>query len=120
MQKIIYKIINKLFMNEVEEELLNLLNIKEKIIFDVGCYRGNFTKNVISYEAKRINNSNYYLFDPNPNVQNYLKELLENENVKYFQLALDNTSMKKKFTINRYFEPSGVFFEICTQGRSII
>ena len=59
MQKIIYKIINKLFMNEVEEELLNLLNIKEKIIFDVGCYRGNFTENVISYEEKRLNNSKY-------------------------------------------------------------
>ena len=76
--------------------------------------------NNIVLAIKKINNSNYYLFDPNPNVQNYLKELLENENVKYFQLALDNTSMKKKFTINRYFEPSGVFFEICTQGRSII
>ena len=99
MQKIIYQIINKIFMNEVEEELLNLLNIKEKIIFDVGCYRGNFTKNIISYEAKKINNSNYYLFDPNPNVQNYLKELLENENVKYFQLALDNTNMKKKLLV---------------------
>ena len=107
MQKIIYNIVNKLFMNEVEEELLNLLNIKEKIIFDVGCYRGNFTKNIISLETKRINNSKHYLFDPNPNVQNYLKELLENENVKYFQLALDNTNMKKKFTINRYFEASG-------------
>ena len=107
MQKILYQILNKLFMNEVEEELLNLLNIKEKIIFDVGCYRGNFTKNIISYEVKKRNNSNYYLFDPNPNVQNYLKELLKNENVKYFQLAMDNTNMEKKFTINRFFEPSG-------------
>ena len=76
MQKIIYNIVNKLFMNEVEGELLNLLNIKEKIIFDVGCYRGNFTKKVISYETKRINNSKHYLFDPNPNVQNYLKAVV--------------------------------------------
>ena len=62
---------------------------------------------LLNYLGKKINNSNYYLFDPNPNVQNYIKELLENENVKYFQLALDNTNMKKKFTINRYFEASG-------------
>ena len=54
-----------------------------------------------------IKNSNYYLFDPNPNVQSYLRELLENKNVKYFKLALDNTNMKKKFTINRYYEASG-------------
>ena len=30
--KIFYKIINKFFMNNIEDELLNLLNIKEKII----------------------------------------------------------------------------------------
>ena len=94
-------------MNEVENELLNLIKVKEKIIFDVGCFRGNFTQNLIKHEEKNNNNSNYYLFDANPSVKNYLKELLEKKNVKYFQLALDNTNMKKNFTINRYFEPSG-------------
>jgi len=107
MQKIIYKIINKLFMNEVENELLNLIKVKEKIIFDVGCFRGNFTQNLIKREEKNNNNSNYYLFDANPSVKNYLKDLLEKKKVKYFQLALDNTNTKKNFTINRYFEPSG-------------
>jgi len=107
MQKIIYKVINKLFMNEPAGELLNLLNIKEKIIFDVGCFRGNFTKNLMKHEEKNNNNSIYYLFDANPNVQTYLKKMLEKKNVKYFQLALDNTNIEKKFTINRYFEPSG-------------
>jgi len=94
-------------MNNIEDELLNLLNIKEKIIFDVGCFRGFFTENLIKHELKKNNSSNYYLFDPNPNVQSYLRELLENKNVKYFKLALDNTNMKKKFTINRYYEASG-------------
>ena len=107
MQKIIYKIINKLFMNEVENELLNLINVKEKIIFDVGCFRGNFTNNLIKNEQRNNNNSNYYLFDANPNVRNYLKDLLKKDNVNYFQLALDNTNTKKNFTINKYFEPSG-------------
>ena len=58
MQKIFYKLINKFLMNEVEDELLNLLDIKEKIIFDVGCFRGNFTENLIKHELKRNNNSN--------------------------------------------------------------
>ena len=70
MQKIIYKIINKIFMNEVESELLDLIDAK-------------------------------------PNVKNYLNEILKKENIRYFQLALDNTNMQKNFTINRYFEPSG-------------
>tara|TARA_B110000459_G_C16102610_1_gene270259 strand:- start:202 stop:456 length:255 start_codon:yes stop_codon:yes gene_type:complete len=84
MQKIIYKIVNKLFMNEVENELLNLIDVKEKIIFDGGCFRGNFTKNLIKQEEKNNRNSNYYLFDPNPSVKNYLKELLKKDNIKYF------------------------------------
>ena len=39
-------------MNEVESELLDLIDAKEKVIFDVGCFRGNFTKNLIKYEEK--------------------------------------------------------------------
>lgn len=100
---------NKVFMNEVESELLDLIDVKEKVIFDVGCFRGNFTKNLIEHEERKNNNSKYYLFDANPNVKHYLNEnqILKKENVKYFELALDNTNMQKKFSINRYFEPSG-------------
>ena len=94
-------------MNEVEDELLSLIENKEKIIFDVGCHTGNFTKNMIKLEKKTTNNSKYYLFDPNPKMQNFLKKLLEKENVNYFPLALDNSNEIKKFTINRYFEASG-------------
>ena len=54
MQKIIYNIINKLFMNEVESDLLNLIKEENKIIFDVGCFRGNFTKNLINKEKKKL------------------------------------------------------------------
>ncbi len=107
MQKFIYYIINKLFMNEVEGELLDLFDFKKKIVFDVGCNRGNFTKNVINLEKKNVEQSQFYLFDPNPNIKNYLHNLLKNKNVEYFPLALDDTNMKKKFTINRYFEASG-------------
>jgi len=94
-------------MNEVENDLVALIKSKEKIIFDVGCYRGNFTENILKIKKSENQNYKFYLFDPNPNVKEYLKELLKNENIKYFELALDNSSTTKKFTINRYFEPSG-------------
>ena len=48
MQKIIYYLLNKFFMNEVENEILTYFKKNnKKIVFDVGCYRGNFTKNII-------------------------------------------------------------------------
>ena len=94
-------------MNEVESELLKILGEEKKIIFDIGCYRGNFTKNIIKHEIKKNITSSYYLFDPNPNVKEYLKNLLKSDKIKYYELALDNTNMTKKFVINRYFEASG-------------
>ncbi len=106
MQKIIYKIVNKFFMNDVESELLGLSKIKDKVIFDVGCYRGNFTQNMITKESKK-NTNKYYLFDPNPKVKKYIKNMLTDRKISYSELALDNTNKIKKFTINKYFEPSG-------------
>ena len=103
MQKLIYSLANKIFMNEVESELLHLSK-KNKIIFDVGCYRGFFTKNILSIEPHN-NNNKYYLFDPNPKVKNYIKELTLNKNINYFELALDNSNQIKKFTINNSLNP---------------
>ncbi len=94
-------------MNEIEDDLVKLIQSEEQIIFDVGCYRGNFTKNILQSKKAKNKEFKFFLFDPNPNVKNYLKLLLENENIKYFQLALDNSNTIKKFTINKYFEPSG-------------
>ena len=109
MQKIIYKVFNKFFMNNVEDELLNYLKNKEreKIIFDVGCFRGSFTENIIKHSSKKGIKSNIFLFDPNPKVKNYIAYLLKNNNVKYFDIALDNSNEQKKFTLNEFYEPSG-------------
>jgi len=106
MQKLIYQIANKFFMNEVELDLIESSKTKNKVIFDVGCYRGFFTKNILSKELKN-NKNKYYLFDPNPNVKKYIKKMLLDKRIKYFEIALDNTNTIKKFTINKYFEPSG-------------
>ena len=94
-------------MNEIEKEILKYSGNEDKIIFDVGCFRGNFTKNIIKNENKREINSVFFLFDPNPNVKNYLGKLLKNEKIKYFDLALDNTNSERRFYLNNFFEPSG-------------
>ena len=108
MEKFIYNIFNKIFMNEVEKELLNYFGESEnKTIFDVGCFRGNFTKNIIKHESKKGIQSDFFLFDPNPKVKSYLSHLLKENNVRCFNIALDNSSTKKKFTLNQYFEASG-------------
>ncbi len=107
MQNIIYYLLNKFFMNEVEEEISKYLKKRDKIIFDVGCFRGGFTKNFLKCEKKLGTNSTFFLFDPNPTVKDYLSPILNNEKIKYFNLALDNSNSQKKFYLNKFFEASG-------------
>ena len=99
--------LNKFFMNQVEGEIIKFLKKKDKVIFDIGCFKGHFTKNFIKNDIKLGFQSNYYMFDPNPNVSNYLKLLLQNNKIKYFNIALDNSNTQKKFYLNNFFEPSG-------------
>ena len=94
-------------MNEVEDEILNYSKKGEKIVFDIGCFRGGFTKNFIKNEKKLGMESTFFLFDPNPITKDYLKSILRNEKIKYFNLALDNSNSQKKFYLNNFFEPSG-------------
>ena len=107
MQSIIYYLLNKIFMNEVEEEILKYSSKGDKIVFDIGCFRGGFTKNFIKNEKKLGMESTFFLFDPNPITKDYLKPILQNEKIKYFNLALDNSNSQKKFYLNKFFEPSG-------------
>ena len=107
MEKILYNLWVKIWMNDIESELLDLVDKKDKIIFDVGAFRGVFTNNLIKHETLKGNNSKYYLFDPNPNSKNYLAELMKKENIFYTEVALDNSNTKKEFTINKFFEASG-------------
>jgi len=95
MEKFIYNIWVKLWMNDIESHLLDLTDVKNKIIFDVGAFRGVFTDNIMKQENLNENISNYYLFDPNPNAKYYLEDILKNKNVKYSELALDNSNTKR-------------------------
>ena len=94
-------------MNEIEDEIIKFLRKDNKIIFDVGCFKGNFTNNFIKNDKKLGHMSNYYMFDPNPDVKEYLKSMLVNDKIKYFNIALDNTNSRKKFYLNNFFESSG-------------
>ncbi len=107
MSKIIYNLVNKFLMNNPEEEIFKYLNKDNKIIFDIGCYSGAFTKNILKEDRKKNQVSNFYLFDPNPNVSDYLKKLLENKKIKYYEIALDNSNETKQFYLNKFFESSG-------------
>ena len=90
MQDLIYYIIKKLYSYDIEDRILKYFDNKDKTVFDVGCFKGDFTENFIKNEQKLGIKSNFFLFDPNPNVKNYLRLLLEKEKVQYFNLAFDN------------------------------
>ena len=107
MQNIIYYFLNKVFMNEVEDEILKYSKKVGKIVFDIGCFRGGFTKNFVKNEKKIGIESSFFLFDPNPTAKDYLKPILQNKKIKYFNLALDNSNSQKIFYLNNFFEPSG-------------
>ena len=94
-------------MNQIENKIIQFLDKKNKIVFDVGCFKGNFTKNLIKCDRKEGIKSNFYLFDPNPNAEKYISELRNDNQIKYFNLAIDNTNSRKIFYLNNFFEPSG-------------
>ena len=71
-------------MNPVENEILKYLNYKNKIVFDVGCFRGSFTKKLIKYAPKDflldlfflllISKKDYKIYEFPVNVKNRFKE----------------------------------------------
>ena len=107
MQRLIYSMLNQVFMNKIEHEIFSFLRKKNKIIFDVGCFRGSFTSNLIREENKSGINSTFYLFDPNPKTKEYLKKIIQLKNIHYFNIAFDDSNTKKKFYLNNFFESSG-------------
>ena len=54
-------------MNNFNDEIILQLNKDNLIIFDIGCFIGNYSRNL----KEKINskNINFYLFDANPNIK---------------------------------------------------
>ena len=93
----LYKLVDKFLMNDFNDELIKYLNKDNLIIFDVGCFVGNFSRNL----KKKLNlkNINFYLFDANPN--------LKIKDFKYKNEVFSNKIEKRNFYLNEFFPSSG-------------
>ena len=94
---LLYNLVDKFLMRDFSDELINKLNSKKPIIFDVGCFIGNFSRNL----KKKLNlkNKNFYLFDANPN--------LKIKDFKYNNLVFSDKIQIRNFYLNEFLPSSG-------------
>ena len=94
---LLYNLVDKFLMRDFSDELINKLNSKKPIIFDVGCFIGNFSRNL----KKKLNlkSKNFYLFDANPN--------LKIKDFKYNNLVFSDKIQIRNFYLNEFFPSSG-------------
>ncbi len=96
---LIYKFVDKFLMNDFSKIISEIINNNSKneiTVFDVGCFQGNFSRNLQKQIKKK---TNYFLFDPNPNL--IIKDF------QYQKLAFSNDKGIKKFYLNTFFPASG-------------
>ena len=87
--KLLYYLANFTLQHSFEKEVINFLKKEKKlIIFDIGCYRGIFTKTILNLLGRK--RYKFYLFDINKNVKNYLKKILKLKNIYYNEVALSD------------------------------
>jgi len=95
----IYTLVDKFVMNDFSNLIIDNLKKEnaENIIFDVGCFQGNFSRKL----KKKIknNNTHFFLFDPNPN--------LKIPDFEYNKLALSNNEEVQDYYLNNFFPSSG-------------
>jgi len=104
--KFLYFVLDHFISNCFHKQITKLVkNEKKLIIFDVGCYRGSFTKSILDV----IGNKKYkiYLFDINGKVKKYLSYLLRLKNIYYNEVALSNKNGKANYNYNKFFEAAG-------------
>ncbi len=112
---ITYKLLHIFISNHNEKKIIDLLisnktfrKSNKLIIFDVGCYIGDWTRNLISILNKRIDKKYIiHLFDANIKVKQNLKNLIINKNIKFNNIALDKKKTKQIFNLNNFFQCSG-------------
>ena len=105
MKKLIYYILNY-FLHNLESVIVNLLKREKKlVIFDVGCFRGLFSKNILHLIKKK--KYKFYLFDINKNTKKYISDLLLSRNFSYHEIALCNKNGTAVYNYNSFFESSG-------------
>ena len=105
MKKLIYYILNY-FSHNLEGKIVNLLKKEKKlVIFDVGCFRGVFSRKILHLIKKKKNK--FYLFDVNKNTKTYISDLLLSKHFKFNEVALTNKNGMAEFNFNSFFESSG-------------
>ena len=105
MKNLLYHILNFTFP-KFEKKILKILRKEKKlIIFDVGCYKGVFTKNILKFNGKQ--KYKFFLFDVNKNVKKYIKNLLKLKNLTYNEVALGHKRGRAIYNYNSSFESSG-------------
>ncbi len=96
----IYDLVDKYLMNNFTDSIIKILEEQNKkenfIIFDVGCFKGNFSRGL---KKKIKTNSNFFLFDANPE--------LKIKDFKYENIALSDKVGKSQFNLNTFFPASG-------------
>ncbi len=105
MKKLIYHILNY-FSHNLESKMVNILKKEKKlIIFDVGCFRGVFSRKI----AYLIKNKSYkfYLFDINKNTKKYISDLILSKYFRFNEVALSNKNGTAIYNYNSFFESSG-------------
>lgn len=84
-------------MNDFNSEIKHRLDNENPIIFDIGCFNGNFSRKL--KKDLKLKKKNFYLFDANPNLK--IKEF------KYFNEVFSNKIGHRKFNLNTFFPSSG-------------
>ncbi len=105
MKKLIYYILNFTF-HRFEAKIIKILkNEKNLVVFDIGCFRGVFNKNILKLiDRKKIK---FYLFDINKNTKKYISNLILSRNISYNEVALSDKNGTAEYNYNSFFESSG-------------
>lgn len=117
MSNILYKFIDRYLQNSFVDEISSIINkeedktsvSKQKVIniLDVGCYLGNFSRQIRNNLNSNIK-GNFYLFDPNPN--------LKIKDFHYECLGISDKKSKQIYFFNTYFPSSGSGFDETTKN----
>ena len=105
--KITYQVANFFLQNNFFNEISNFFKNKNNlIIFDIGCYKGDFSEKILKLLKEKI--KKIYLFDINKKVENYLPlSLKKNKNIKFLNLGLTNKKGSSYYHLNTLFESAG-------------
>ena len=105
MKKLIYYILNFTF-HSFEAKIIKILkNEKNLVVFDIGCFRGVFTRNILELiDRKKIK---FYLFDINKNTKKYISDLTLSKYFRFNEVALSNKNGTAIYNYNSFFESSG-------------